>query len=72
MLGAPLNQYIYPILHTVQDALYSIYIWTRTVLFSIFQNDGALHSLQPLFLVSVAIAALLISIVIIRKLVWRS
>lgn len=72
MLGAPLNQYIYPILHTVQDALYSIYIWVRTFLFSIFQEGGALYSLQPLFLISVAIAVFFVSIVIIRKLVWGS
>lgn len=72
MLGASLNQYIYPILHTVQDALYSIYIWVRTVIYSIFQDGGALHSLQPLFFISLAIAVLLIAILIIRKLVWRS
>lgn len=72
MLGAPLSQYIYPILHTVQDALYTIYIWFRTVLYSVFQEGGALHSLQPLFFISVAIAVFFIAIVIIRKLVWGS
>lgn len=70
MLRAPSSQYIYNILYTVQQGFSSIYSWIKAVLDSIFNNNGALHSLMPLFVVSIAVSIVLVAIIIIKKVIW--
>ena len=70
MLGAPLNQYIYPILFQVQQCFSSIYEWVYFFLNSIFGSSGVLSPLKPLFVVGIAVSIIFVSITFIKKVVW--
>lgn len=57
-------------LDKITEALGSVMTWVKTVVDGLVGADGALTELLPLFLVGVAISALLLGVKIIRSFIW--
>lgn len=54
----------------ITTALTEVMNWVKTVVNGLVGTDGALSELLPLFLVGVAISALLLGVKIIRSFIW--
>lgn len=70
MLRAPSSQYIYPILHSLQEGILVIYRWILAFVQSVFNANGELHSLMPLFVIGIAVSIILVAFLIIRRVIW--
>ncbi len=54
----------------ITSSLQEVMVWVKTVVDGLVGESGALSSLLPLFLVSVAVSALLLGVKIIRSFIW--
>lgn len=57
-------------LSDITTALGEVMTWVKTVVDGLVGESGALAELLPLFLVGVAISALLLGVKIIRSFIW--
>ncbi|MBQ8395657.1 MAG: hypothetical protein IJX54_01515 [Oscillospiraceae bacterium] len=57
-------------LDAITTALGKVMEWVKVVVDGLVGTDGALSELLPLFLVGVAISALLLGVKIIRSFIW--
>lgn len=57
-------------LSDITTALGEVMTWVKTVVDGLVGENGALAELLPLFLVGVAISALLLGVKIIRSFIW--
>lgn len=70
MFRSPVTQYIYPIFYEVQQCVLEIRNWVYTFIRSVFTSNGALHELQPLFVIGIAVAVIFVALILIKKVVW--
>lgn len=57
-------------LDAIKTSLQSVMEWVKVVVDGLIGESGALAELLPLFLVSVAVSALLLGVKIIRSFIW--
>lgn len=57
-------------LDAIKTSLQSVMEWVKVVVDGLIGESGALSELLPLFLVSVAVSALLLGVKIIRSFIW--
>lgn len=66
MLGA---SPVLPLFQAIRSAFNVILSWLTSVINAIVSTSGPLYSLFPLFVISISIAAVLIAIAIIRRII---
>lgn len=57
-------------LESIKTSLQAVMDWVKVVVDGLVGESGALAELLPLFLVSVAVSALLLGVKIIRSFIW--
>lgn len=71
LLGESLRATIDPLFMAVRNSFHTFLIsWLGPIFSAIYSNSGVWISIRPLFVIPIAIAAIWVSIKLIRLIVW--
>lgn len=59
-----------PMLEAVGSGITTVIGWVKNVVDALVTTDGALSALMPLFVISIAISAIMLGVKIVRGIVW--